>query len=38
MTRCEIDGQPYKNFDPEKEWIVLTECPKERTRIVARYD
>jgi hypothetical protein len=38
MTRCEIDGQPYKNFDAEKEWIVLTECPKERTRIIVSYD
>ncbi len=38
MTHCEINGQPYKNFDAEKEWVVLTECPKAKTRIIARYD
>jgi len=38
IVRCEIDGKSYKNFDPEKEWIVLTECPAGQTRIVAYYE
>ena len=38
ITRCELNGQPYTKFDPEKEWVVLTECPKETNRIVAYYD
>ncbi|MFH1235643.1 MAG: hypothetical protein V1685_01750, partial [Parcubacteria group bacterium] len=38
MARCEIDGKSYKNFDPEKEWVVLTECPMRQTRIVAYYE
>ncbi|MCX5639119.1 MAG: hypothetical protein NTX52_15705, partial [Planctomycetota bacterium] len=38
MTRCELNGKPYKNFDAEKEWVVLDECPKKATRIVAYYD
>jgi len=38
MTRCEINGQPYKSFDPEKEWVILTKCPKEQTRIAAYYE
>ena len=38
MTRCEIDGKAYKNFDPEKEWVVLTDCPKKTTRITAYYN
>jgi hypothetical protein len=38
MTRCELNGKGYKNFDPEKEWVVLTECPKKVTRIVTYYD
>jgi hypothetical protein len=38
MTRCEIDGKSYKNFDPEKEWVVLTENPKNQIRIVAYYE
>jgi len=38
ITRCELNGQPYKNFDPEQEWVVLTECPKETNRIVVHYD
>jgi len=38
IVRCEINGKPYNNFDPEKDWIVLTECPQSETRIIARYD
>jgi hypothetical protein len=38
MTRCELDGKPYKNFDPEKEWVILTEPPTEQIRIVTHYD
>ena len=38
MTRCEINGQPYKTFDPKKEWVILTECPAKQARIVAHYD
>ena len=38
MTGCEIDGRPYNDFDPEKGWVMLTECPKARTQIIARYD
>jgi hypothetical protein len=38
MTRCEVDGKPYNNFNPEKEWIVLTKSPKEQVHIVAYYD
>jgi hypothetical protein len=38
IIRCEIDGKSYINFDSEKEWIVLTECPKEQIHIVAYYD
>ena len=38
ITRCELNGQPYSNFDPGKEWVILTECPKETTRIVAYCD
>jgi len=38
IVRCEIDGKSYKNFDPEKEWAVLTECPTGQTRIVTYYE
>ncbi|OHB63783.1 MAG: hypothetical protein A2168_08550 [Planctomycetes bacterium RBG_13_50_24] len=38
IVRCEIDGKPYKNFDPEKEWVVLSECPAKQTRIAAYYE
>jgi hypothetical protein len=38
MTRCEVNGKAYKNFDPEKEWVVLTECPEKTTRITAYYN
>jgi hypothetical protein len=38
MTRCEIDGKPYSNFDPEKEWVALTEPPTRQIRIVAYYE
>ncbi len=38
MTRCELNGKPYTQFDPEKEWIVLTQCPKKLTRFSAYFD
>jgi len=38
ITRCEVDGKPYSQFDPEKEWVVLGECPQKRTRIIAYYN
>lgn len=38
MTRCEINGKPYKDFDVEKEWVVLSECPSAQTQIAAYYD
>jgi len=37
MTRCEVNGKPYKRFDPIKGLVVLTECVKP-TRIIAYYD
>ena len=38
ITRCELNGKTCKNFDPEKEWVVLDQCPKKTTRIVAYYE
>jgi len=38
MTRCELNGKPYKNFDPEKEWVVLTKCPDKTVRVVAFFE
>jgi hypothetical protein len=38
MTRCEINGQPYKNFDLEKEWATLAKWPDKRVQIIAYYD
>jgi hypothetical protein len=37
ITRCELNGQPYKKFDPEKEWVVLSEPVNEHTRIIGYY-
>jgi hypothetical protein len=37
IVRCELNGTEYRNFDPEKEWVVLDETPSERTRIVVYY-
>jgi hypothetical protein len=38
MTRCEINGKSYKNFDPEKEWVVLTKCPDKTVHVVAFFE
>jgi len=38
MTRCELNGKPYKNFDPEKEWAVLTKCPDKTVQVVAFFE
>jgi len=38
MTRCEVNGKVHSQFDPAKEWVVLSECPKELTRIIAYYE
>jgi hypothetical protein len=38
MTRCEINGKPHKNFDPEKEWVVLTKCPDKTVQVVAFFE
>jgi len=38
IVRCEVDGKPYGNLDPEKEWIVFDKCPQKTTRIIAYYD
>jgi len=37
MKRCEVNGKPYKRFDPIKGVVILTEC-LEPTRIIAYYD
>ncbi len=38
ITRCELNGKAYKNFDIEKEWVVLTDCPRKTTHITAYYN
>jgi hypothetical protein len=38
ITRCTLNGKPYKNFDPEKEWVILDKCPQKTTRITAYYN
>jgi hypothetical protein len=38
MTRCELNGRRYKDFDPEKEWVVLAEWALKGNRIVAYYE
>jgi hypothetical protein len=37
MTRCEVNGKPYKRFDATKGVVTLTKC-LEPTRIIAYYD
>ena len=37
IKRCEVNGQPYNQFNPDKEWVVLDTCPQPAT-IVAYYD
>jgi hypothetical protein len=36
ITRCEVNGQPYKNFDPEKEWVILNKYGM-LTSVIAYY-
>jgi len=38
ITRCQLNGKDYKNFDPEKEWVLLASCPSKRAQIVAFFD
>jgi hypothetical protein len=38
ITRCEVDGKPYKKFDPDKEWVALGKRSDKLTWIVAYYD
>ena len=38
MTRCQVNGKPYTQFDPEKEWVLLASCPSKRAQIVAFFD
>jgi len=38
ITRCELNGQPYKNFDPSKEWVALSASPDAVLGIVAYYE
>jgi len=37
MNRVTVNGKPYDNFDPEKEWVVLPALT-EKTVVVAYYD
>jgi hypothetical protein len=38
IVSCTLNGKEYKNFDPEKEWVVLSEWPKELPRLTAYFD
>ena len=38
ITRCTLSGQNYKNFDPEKEWVILSPCPEVATGIITYYE
>ncbi|MDO8589600.1 MAG: hypothetical protein Q7T82_21455 [Armatimonadota bacterium] len=37
MNRVTVNGKPWKDFDPEKEWVVLPGL-REKTTILAFYD
>jgi len=38
ITRCEINGKPHSQFDPEKEWVVLAGVLKKKpTQIIVFY-
>ena len=37
MNRVTVNGKPWADFDPEKEWVVLPAL-KEKTVVVAYYD
>ena len=37
MTRCEVNGKPHHQFNPDKEWVVLRDCVKP-TLVIAYYD
>lgn len=38
MTRCELNGKPHTNFNPEKEYVILEDCPKTTSRITVYYN
>jgi hypothetical protein len=37
IIRCELNGKSYSQFDPEKEWVLLTQYLKDKVSIVAFY-
>jgi hypothetical protein len=38
IIRCTVNGKPYKNFNPQKEWVVLTSWPDKPISLVTYYD
>ena len=38
IIRCTVNGKPYENFDPAKEWLVFLRWPKKPLSVVAYYD
>jgi hypothetical protein len=38
ITRCTVNGKPHKNFNPEKEWVVIKEACSKPVEIVAYYN
>ena len=38
ILRCTVNGKPYTQFDPSKEWLVLTSWPEKPLSVVAYYD
>jgi hypothetical protein len=38
ITRCELNGITYTNFNSEKEYVILDKCPKTTTRITVHYN
>jgi hypothetical protein len=36
IVRCEVDGKPYDQFDPEKEWVILP-APEKQTEVAVFY-
>ena len=37
ITRCEVNGKPYTNFDRSRQWVVLHEYPQKRAELIAFY-
>ena len=37
MMRCEVNGKEYAEFDPDNEWVMLTDCSGP-TKVVAYYN